>query len=227
LSPAYAKRVLDVSAYSQIINGGSNFGELLGALSVFVLSNRVTTPLPWLRLDALMLNLVWLVPHFATRAVKKDVNEAWKLAGCFIPVSFGWAAGDVSLAAYIQGVLSEKQFAGRGISALGSVMAFLYTSYIVLYAALGVVFGRVIDKDLKAHQNIFRALKLVGGVQFSVGCAIILLACFIPKGAFAFNPKMLGGGSPPPSPPPEEEEGSQEGSDTVEKEKAKAEPSAA
>ena len=53
LAPAFAKRVLGVSAWSQIIVGGSNFGELLGALSVLVLSDIVTTPLPWLRLDAL------------------------------------------------------------------------------------------------------------------------------------------------------------------------------
>lgn len=44
LAPAFAKRVLNVSAWSQIIVGGSNFGELLGALSVFFLSDIVTTP---------------------------------------------------------------------------------------------------------------------------------------------------------------------------------------
>ena len=71
LAPAFAKRVLGISAWSQIIVGGSNFGEvrmsflhgfilrlmisqLLGALSVLVLSDIVTTPVPWLRLDALL-----------------------------------------------------------------------------------------------------------------------------------------------------------------------------
>lgn len=44
LAPAYAKRTLGISAWSQIIVGGSNFGELLGALSVFLLSDYVTTP---------------------------------------------------------------------------------------------------------------------------------------------------------------------------------------
>ena len=33
-----------ISAWSQIIVGGSNFGELLGAASVFILSDYVTTP---------------------------------------------------------------------------------------------------------------------------------------------------------------------------------------
>jgi hypothetical protein len=44
LAPAFAKRVLGTSAWSQIIVGGSNFGELLGALSVFLFADHVTTP---------------------------------------------------------------------------------------------------------------------------------------------------------------------------------------
>ncbi|KAF9555664.1 MFS general substrate transporter [Agrocybe pediades] len=191
LAPAFAKRVLSVSAWSQIIVGGSNFGELLGALAVLFLSDSVTTPLPWLRLDALMLNLVWVLPFFATRATH-DVSWAWKLAGIFIPISFGWAAGDVSLAAYIQSALSESQFTQTKVSALGAVMAFLYSSYIVINAVLSVVLGRVFDKDFTKNGNITFGLKMVGGVQFSVGCAIILLSTLIPKGAFAFNPKAIG-----------------------------------
>ena len=50
LAPAYAKRTLGISAWAQIIVGGSNFGELLGALSVFLLSDFVTTPVSWRRL---------------------------------------------------------------------------------------------------------------------------------------------------------------------------------
>jgi len=43
IAPIIAKRVLEVSTYSQIIVGGSNLGELLGAFTVFVLANRVHT----------------------------------------------------------------------------------------------------------------------------------------------------------------------------------------
>lgn len=78
--------------------GGSNFGELLGAASVFLLNDYVPTPLPWLRLDALMLNLVWTLPRYS-QIFAPEVSSAWKIAATFIPVSFGWAAGDVSLAA--------------------------------------------------------------------------------------------------------------------------------
>jgi hypothetical protein len=128
LAPAYAKRTLGISAWSQIIVGGSNFGELLGALSVFLLSDYVTTPvsecrfdrhgsgdskflpqIPWLRIDALALNIVWILPYFSTIA-KQDVSWAWRAAGTFIPISYGWAAGDVSLAAYIQSALSAGDY---------------------------------------------------------------------------------------------------------------------
>lgn len=43
--------------------------------------------LPWLRIDAIALNLVWLLPYFSTRA-GHSVIWAWKLAACFIPISY-------------------------------------------------------------------------------------------------------------------------------------------
>ena len=55
------------------------------------------------------LNIVWVLPAFA-RVATNDVSWAWKVAGSFIPISMGWAAGDVSLAAYIQSVLSDSAF---------------------------------------------------------------------------------------------------------------------
>jgi hypothetical protein len=190
LAPAYAKRVLDLSAWSQIIVGGSNFGELLGAASVLLLADVVTTPLPWLRLDAVALNLVWILPTFALSA-KKEVSSAWKVAGSFIPISYGWAAGDVSLAAYIQSVLMDSQFAHKNVSALGAVMAFLYSSYIIINAVLSSVLGSVIDNDFTQNKNIIYSLKTVGGVHFSVASAIIFVSTFIPKGSFSFNPKGM------------------------------------
>lgn len=135
LAPAFARRVLGTSAWSQIIVGGSNFGELLGALSVFLLNDYVPTPLPWLRLDALMLNLVWVLPRYS-QILPRQVSSAWIVAATFIPISYGWAAGDVSLAAYIQSSLNQMGHKYKDISALGAVMAFLYSSYIVFNAVL-------------------------------------------------------------------------------------------
>lgn len=61
------------------------------------------------------LNLVWVLFAFARIATPEQVGWAWKVAGCFIPISMGWAAGDVSLAAYIQSLLSESAFRGFSI----------------------------------------------------------------------------------------------------------------
>ncbi|GAA5878615.1 hypothetical protein JCM8547_003845 [Rhodosporidiobolus lusitaniae] len=190
LAPAFARRVLGISAWSQIIVGGSNFGELLGAASVFFLNDYVPTPLPWLRLDALMLNIVWVLPRYS-EIMRPRVSSAWLVAATFIPISYGWAAGDVSLAAYIQSSLNSMHFNDQSISALGAVMAFLYSSYVVLNAVLSSVLGKVIDRDWTNNQTIHNALQQVGGIQFSVGCAIVLLASLIPKGAFSLNPKVI------------------------------------
>jgi hypothetical protein len=64
LAPAIAKRYLGNSAWSQIIVGGSNLGELFGAGFVFVFTSLITTPMPWLRLDAIMLLVVWYLPYW-------------------------------------------------------------------------------------------------------------------------------------------------------------------
>jgi hypothetical protein len=68
------------------------------------------------------LNLVWILPFIAV--TKGKVSGAWKIAGCFIPISYGWAAGDVSLAAYIQSSLAKVENIDPDVSALGAVMAF-------------------------------------------------------------------------------------------------------
>jgi len=70
---------------------------------------KIFPQMPWLRLDALALNIVWTLPYYSTIA-KKDVTWAWRAAGTFIPISYGWAAGDVSLAAYIQSALSAGDY---------------------------------------------------------------------------------------------------------------------
>lgn len=97
---------------------------VLGAAFVFVFTNFINTPMPWLRLDALTLLIVWYLPYWYP--ARGRVSEAWKVAGTFIPISFGWAAGDVSLAAYIQASLARIESQTKDVSALGSVMACLY-----------------------------------------------------------------------------------------------------
>lgn len=173
------------------------------------------------------LNLVWTLPQYS-QTLPQQVSSAWIVAATLVPVSFGWAAGDVSLAcvslslrvfsavltrdrirtgpdpslgprttrsAYIQSSLSDVQFQHKDVSALGAVMAFLFTSHIVLNAVLSSLLGRVIDRAFAASPtgSIYAALVQVGGVQFSVGCAVILAASCIPRGAMALNPRVLNG----------------------------------
>jgi hypothetical protein len=190
IAPAVAKRYLGNSAWSQIMVGGSNFGELLGAFFVFLFTNVVKTPMPWLRLDALMLLIVWYLPYYYP--VSGDVRYAWIVAATFIPVSFGWAAGDVSLAAYIQALLFRQEGKHKDVSALGAVMAFLYSTYIIIYAISSPLLGKHIDTVSNANNgNIREAIRNVGGIQFTILAAIVITATFVPEGALSFNPKML------------------------------------
>ncbi|KAF9355871.1 hypothetical protein BGX26_006021 [Mortierella sp. AD094] len=191
LSPAFAKRVLNQTAYSQIMVGGSNFGELLGALFVLFFARTIKTPLPWLRFDALALLIIWILPY-SYPGKDEALGFAWTLAAIWIPVSFGWAAGDVSLAAYIQSALAKIERPDDKVSPLGAVMAFLYVFYIVLYAILGFVLGKVLDAAVDKG-DIRPALVYVGGVMYTVVCVVLFASTFIPKGSFALNPDIIDG----------------------------------
>ncbi|KAF1829415.1 hypothetical protein BDW02DRAFT_509979 [Decorospora gaudefroyi] len=190
IAPAVARRYLGNSAWSSIIVGGSNFGELLGALFVFMFTNLVHTPIPWLRLDALALLIVWYLPYW--RPPHNDVGQAWIAAATFLPISFGWAAGDVSLAAYIQASLARIESKTKNVSALGAVMAFLYCTYIVTYAIASVSLGTYIDRvSDRNNEQIHGAILNVAGVQFTIIFALVMTSTIVPKGAFSLNPRML------------------------------------
>lgn len=101
LANIVAKQVFQESSYQQIVVGGSNFGELLGAVTVFLTAQSIPTyvtpvflaclvlsisslvrPIPFIRLDALMLLIVWYIPYWYP-APHKSI-EAWKVCcdGC-------------------------------------------------------------------------------------------------------------------------------------------------
>ena len=179
------------SSYSQVMVCGSNLGELFGALTVLIFTKYIRTPLPFLRFDALALLIIWYIPKYSHQIKPHQVIYAWKIAFSFIPISFGWAAGDVSLAAFIQASLARMESQDREVSALGAVMAFLFSAYIIIYAVLGSLLGRYIDSVFKKDKNIYRALVNVGGIQFTVLSVIVLVATFIPKGGFSLNPDII------------------------------------
>lgn len=49
-----------------------------------------------------------------------------------MPISIGFASGDVSLAAYIQSSLAKIESEDKEISALGAVMSFLFSTVSML-----------------------------------------------------------------------------------------------
>ncbi|KAI9328426.1 hypothetical protein BDR26DRAFT_912774 [Obelidium mucronatum] len=207
-APNFSKIVLGDASFAQIMNGGSNFGEFLGALIVFLFSTQIHTPIPWVRWDALVLNLLWIVPGIAYKLLSSGTtpNEfSWIVAGLFMFISMGWAAGDVSLAAYIQCSLEhsdeDDEESVEEASPLGAVMAFLYSSYIAMYFCLNFGLGRYLDvfanrvKAIKNDKNLalstgIEPFYMIAGVMFSVGCVVILAGTFIPRGSFAMNPTM-------------------------------------
>ena len=189
IAPIIARRYLGQSAWSQIIVGGSNFGELLGALFVFLFTNFVQTPIPWLRLDAIFLLIAWYLPFWYPH--DRTVGMAWMVAGSFIPVSFGWAAGDVSITAYVQAALARHETTSKDVSPLSAVMSFLFSTYITIYAILSVILGKYVDAVWNQQHDAHQAILHVGAIHMTVVSAIVLCSTLIPRGAFTLNPTML------------------------------------
>ncbi|KAK0100884.1 hypothetical protein ONS95_007328 [Cadophora gregata] len=198
IATVVAQRYLGNAAWSQIIVAGSNFGELLGALFVFLFTSLVHTPLPWIRVDSTMLSIVWFLVSWYPPPRK--LSQAWVVAGVFTPLSFGWAAGDVSLVAYVQSQLQNEETPGgkyERISPLSAVMSCLYSTYIVLYAVMSPVMGNYIDNAYIRENDVHGTMKYVAGVQYSVMAGVILASTFVPRGALSWNPKELKGDRTP------------------------------
>ena len=147
VASVYSKLVLNESAYGSYINGGSNFGELLGALFVFWNLNMFPTPLPTLRWDALVLNFCWLYVVVTPSSTNTDpANTAGIMAAIMCFISAGWSAGDVSLSAFIQRQMRFVKEPGSHVNdALPCVMAFLYVTAIVVYAIINPIIGKWLD----------------------------------------------------------------------------------
>ena len=187
LFPFYTKAVLNNTDVQTILNGGSNFGELMGGMVVLFFARKVKTPIPWLRLDVLLISFVWVLPFIRLNAADA-VGSAWILAPFMALISFGWSAGDVSLAAYIQSRLNNLSTSDKYTTPLGAVMSFLYVVYLITYYVLNLLMSMVRDNYTNAKKSNTELFVLIGGVFMSVCGVIILASTFIPRGSFAFNP---------------------------------------
>ena len=139
-----------------------------------------------MRWDALTLNLLWVIPY--AYPFIEPFSYVWLLALLLVFISSGWAAGDVSLSAFIQASLSERKAGKKGnFSPLGAVMAFLYAAYIASYALLSYGLGKAFDYHYSLGEPRVGFFYLAG-VMMSIASVIIFAATFIPKGTAKFNP---------------------------------------
>ena len=148
VASVYAKSVLKESAYASFMVAGSNLGELLGAAFVFFNLRMILTPLPMVRWDALVLNFTWLYYNVVTPAscLCDPANAAGIMAAIMVVISAGWAAGDVSMSAFIKSNIPKIKTPGVKLAnALPSVMSFLYVSYIIIYAVISPMIGVWLD----------------------------------------------------------------------------------
>ncbi|CAF0944087.1 unnamed protein product [Rotaria sordida] len=189
IAPQIATRYLEQSEWSQVIVGASNFGELLGAVFIFIFGNFIKTPLPWSRLDAFILLLVWYIPYYYPPV--NDVKYAWIIAATYIPIGFGSSVDDIGLNSFIQSSLSNLESKHKNISALGAVASFLYSSYIIIYAILNPLLGLYIDRIDNSTGSIRPAFVNTVAIQMTVISAIVLISTLIPKGSMACNPVLL------------------------------------
>lgn len=189
VAPQIAQRYLEQSEWSQIIVGASNFGELLGAIFIFIFGNFIKTPLPWSRLDGLVLLIVWYIPFFYPPA--DDIRYAWIVAVTYIPIGFASAADDIALNSFIQSSLSRLESKNKDISALGAVASFLYSSYIIIYAILNPTLGLYIDRVFTMTKSIRPAFLNTVAIQMTVIAVVVFAATFIPKHALACNPRLI------------------------------------
>lgn len=90
--------------------------------------------------------------------------------------------------AYIQSSLEKREAHSSGVSSLKAVVSFLYCFQIVVFSVAGTLMGVIVDRSNDFEQS----MKVTAGVQFTVIAGMSLVATFVPKGAFAINPKAIG-----------------------------------
>jgi hypothetical protein len=185
--PLYAKNVLKNSDLQAILTGGSNFGELMGAVLVLLLVRKVKTPIPYLRADAILILLVWVLPFFPVG--DNAYLTAWKLAPFMALISFGWSCGDVSLAAYIQSRLQEYESGNDKTSPLAAVMSFLYVMNLGLYFVINIGMGAWFDYMKSVNVPFTEIFAYIAGVVMTACGFVVFAGTFIPRGASAWNPE--------------------------------------
>lgn len=90
--------------------------------------------------------------------------------------------------------MHRQEHKRKDVSALVTVIAFMYSTYIITYSIASPVLGSYVDRVSAAnHGDVHCAVFHVGGVQFTVIACTVMLATFILRGSFSLNPQMLEG----------------------------------
>jgi len=183
LVPFYSNAVFNNDTLTGILVGSNNLGSMLGAIIVYLFNSKIPSSIPWVRFSAIVLNFLWIFPYLYI-----DPPETW--VGVAVPflvmVGAGYAAGDVMLTAYLQASVSTlRTKAPQGLSALSSVVVFLYSCYLVLYTTLNISMGAVFN----SYGNPKDAMVWLGGVVVILLGSIVFAATFIPKNGCSVNPK--------------------------------------
>ena len=185
--PLYSKEILKNSDLQTVLTGGSNFGEFLGALAVLFLAEAVKTPIPWIRSDAICLLISWVFPFYKPTT---DANaHVWTMFPLMALLSFGWSAGDVSLAAHVQGNLHQYDTLESHTTPLHSVMSFLYIINLVFYFVINFVCGKVRDSVVASNGNLTEMFINIAALPMTAAAVIIFASTFVPVGTFCWNPE--------------------------------------
>jgi hypothetical protein len=185
--PFYANEILKNSDYQTILTAGSNFGEFLGAVLVIFTARSIPTPIPYVRLDAISLFIGWVFYYYRPGG---DLGGfAWSYFPLMTLLSLGWSAGDVSLAAHIQGNLGKHENANKHCTPLHAVFSFLYIFNLIVYFVVNVFMGRIRDEYKRNGYDMYNLFFWIAGVVLSVSAVVIFLGSMIPTGSLALNPK--------------------------------------
>ncbi|KAJ3111966.1 hypothetical protein HDU96_005105 [Phlyctochytrium bullatum] len=186
--PFYARSTLLNTDLQNILTGGSNFGEAMGAVLVLYFAKTIKTPIPYLRLDAILILLIWVVPFWNPASPDKTLEHAWALAPIMAIISFGWSCGDVALAAYVQSRLDNLEFIDSVTSPLNAVMSFLYVCNLVVYFTLNNLMGRVYDEFTSSKRSTQELYIYVAAVAMTAGGIIVYACTYLPRGSASWNP---------------------------------------
>jgi len=183
LLPLYANAVLKNGTLNGILLGSNTLGSLVGGLLLLVFLSKVRSPLPWVRLGAVMLLMLWVFPYLT-------VDTPGGMVGAFVPflvvIGAGYASGDVALTAYLQATIPTlKVPVPLGLSALSSVVAFLYSCYLLLFTILNIGMGFLFNSYANPRDAMVWMAGVVG-VIFAVG---VFAATFIPENSCSVNPE--------------------------------------